>query len=101
LGKKLPYTPNSRIKSALRNLWLRSRERASALKRDKYTCQICGRKQTRATDKERVLVEVHHRDNIDNWNEIVEIIRAKLLCDPELLQTLCIDCHKEIDNEMP
>jgi len=48
MAKKLPYTPNSRIKSALRQLWLRSRERAKRLKEDKYTCQKCGKKQSRA-----------------------------------------------------
>jgi hypothetical protein len=32
MGKKLPYTPRSKVRAALRQLWLRSRERAAALK---------------------------------------------------------------------
>ena len=69
MGKKLPYTPNSRIKSALRQLWLRSRERALTLQRDQYTCQSCGVKQSRKKGFE-VSVEVHHLNGVDNWQEI-------------------------------
>jgi len=94
MGKKLPYTPNSRIKSALRRLFLRSRERAVALKRDKYTCQKCSCKQSRAKDKE-VYVEVHHQENILNWQTIYDVIRKYLLCSPDKMVTLCEKCHLE------
>ena len=92
MTRKLPYTPNSAIKSALRRLFLRSRERAAALKRDGYTCQRCGVKQSRAAGRE-VRVEVHHIDGVLNWSEVYEYIRASLLCDPARLETLCDDCH--------
>ena len=35
MGKRLPYTPRSKIRNILRRyIWLRSRERAAALKRE-------------------------------------------------------------------
>ena len=94
MGKKLPYTPNNKIKSALRMLFLRSRERAARLKADKYICQGCGVKQSRAKGKE-VYVEVHHKENILNWDEIYKAVREYLLCDPKKMETLCKDCHKK------
>lgn len=97
MGKKLPYTPNSRIRSALRQLFLRSRERAAALKRDKYTC-ACGKKQSRAKGKE-VYVEVHHKEGILNWGDVFVFIREALLCPPDKLETLCEDCHKKLEGE--
>jgi len=96
MGKRLPYTTNTTIKSALRQLWLRSRERAKALKRDNYTCQCCGRKQSKAKGKE-FKVEVHHKIGVLNWDEIYKVIRLYLLTDPNHLETLCKECHKEID----
>jgi len=94
MGKKSPYTTNTLIKAALRRLWLRSRERANALKRDKYTCQVCGGKQSKAKGRE-FSVEVHHKEGILNWQELYAVIRKFLLCDPENLETLCKDCHKK------
>jgi len=92
--KKLPYTPNSKIRSALRRLFLRSRERSTALKRDKYTCRCCGAKQSRAKGKE-VYVEIHHKEGVLNWDKLFKAIREYLLCDPLFLETLCDKCHKE------
>ena len=94
MGKKLSYTPNSRIKSALRQLWLRSREHAAVLKRDKYICQVCGVKKSQAKGRE-VKVQVHHVDGVTNWQEIYRVIRDFLLCDPEDMTTLCEKCHDE------
>ena len=93
VGKKLPHTPRSRVKSALRQLWLRSRERAAALKRDKYTCVECGVKQSREKGK-YVYVEVHHLNGID-WEKIIEYIYKHLLVDPKELETNCVDCHNK------
>jgi 5-methylcytosine-specific restriction endonuclease McrA len=93
MGKKLNYTPNNKIKAALRQLWLRSRERAETIKRDKYTCVNCGRKQSKAKGKE-FKVEVHHKKGILNWEEIYLVIRKNLLCNPEDQETLCKECHK-------
>ena len=91
MGKRLPYTPNGQIVSALRRVWMRSRERAAALKRDGYTCQCCGKKQSKAKGKE-VDVVVHHLDGI-NWTGKAEEIRRDVLQTPARLQTLCVDCH--------
>jgi 5-methylcytosine-specific restriction endonuclease McrA len=93
MGKKLPYTPNSQIRSALRQLWLRSRERAAAIKRDKYSCQYCGAKQSRVKGRE-VYVEVHHKNGITNWQVLYDAIRKHLLCHEDELETLCKTCHK-------
>lgn len=94
MGKRLPYTPNSQIKSALRRLFLRSREHSAVLKRDKYTCTVCGTKKSVAKGKE-VYVEVHHIDHIDNWQELYKAIRLYLLCDPDKMTTLCKECHRD------
>ena len=93
MGKKLSYTPNRRIRSALRQLWLRSRERAEAIKRDKYTCQICARKQSKAKGKE-FKVTVHHKDGID-WTGLCDLIRERLLQTPDKLVTLCEEHHED------
>jgi len=97
--KKNPtFTPNSRIKAALRQLWMRSRERAFAIKRDNYTCQRCGAKQSRAKGKE-VYVEIHHKEMVTNWQKIFSVVRECLLCSPEHLETLCYKCHEEETNK--
>jgi len=96
MGKRLPYTPSSQIRSALRRLWLRSRERSAAIKRDGYCCQICGVKQSRAKGRE-VYVEVHHKDGVANWDALIEAVRKYLLCDVDGLQTVCKSCHKDIE----
>jgi len=75
-------------------LWLRSRERQAALKRDKYSCRCCGAKQSKAVGRE-IAVEVHHVDGITNWAEIESTIRMFLLVDPEYLRTLCKSCHEK------
>ena len=94
MSKKLPHTPTSQIKNHLRKMWLQSRERASAIKREHNTCQRCGAKGSVAKGRE-VKIEVHHLDGI-RWLEIVEYIRAELLINPDRLEVLCKVCHKEI-----
>ena len=96
MGKKLKYTPRSRIRSVLRqHIWLRSRERAAALKRESYTCEICKRKQSKAKGKE-FKVEVHHLAGVANWEGLIDSVYKDLLCDPENLQVLCKECHKNV-----
>ncbi len=85
-------TPKYRIRSALRKLWLHSRERGTAIKRDKYTCQRCGVKKSTAKGKEQK-VEVHHKMGIPNWDYMIELIYKNLLVNPEQLETLCPSCH--------
>ena len=73
---------------------MRSRERAHALKREKYTCQRCGKKQSTAKGRE-VKVEVHHANGLD-WDALVEEIYCELLPNPDQLEVLCRECHKEL-----
>ena len=89
--KKLPTTPRSRVRDALRKTWLRSRERAAAVKREGGCCERCGAKQSRAKGRE-VAIEVHHRDGID-WDALVDMVFARLLVDPSRLEVLCRECH--------
>jgi 5-methylcytosine-specific restriction endonuclease McrA len=103
MGKRLPITPRSKVKNAIRQLFLRSRERAAAIKRDKYTCVLCGKKQSKAKGKEQK-VECHHKEGIGNWEQVIDLIYTEILCDPAKLETLCPECHKkqpEDLNEIP
>lgn len=93
MGNRLPNTPRSKIRAALRQLWLRSRERSSAIKRDKYTCQKCLRKQSKAKGKEFDVI-VHHLDGID-WDGLIDLVALRLLQTPDRLQTLCLECHEK------
>ena len=90
MGKKLPSTPRSRIRSALRQVFLKSRERAAVLKEANYTCG-CGAKQSKAKGKE-VAVNVHHKTGIDNWNAIIDAVFNQLL-NKDDMEVLCKDCH--------
>ena len=85
-------TPRARIKGMLRQIFLRSSERSEALKRDKYTCQKCGGKQSTKKGFE-LKVQVHHKEGIKIWDKIIDLIYQELLCDPEKLETLCVECH--------
>ena len=91
MGKRLPGTPRSNVRSALRQLWLRSRERAARLKLDGYSCQSCGVKQSKAKGRE-VEVQVHHKKGVE-WEQMIDLIYEKILVPPAELETLCIDCH--------
>lgn len=94
MGKRLPTTPRSKVRNALRQLWLRSRERAAAIKRDGYTCQMCHVKQSKAKGKE-FKVQCHHVDGILGWEKVIDSIYQEILCNPDKLETLCERCHDE------
>ena len=99
MGKKLLSTPRSRIRSALRMCWMRSRERAAALKRENNTCQCCHKKASKAKGKEQK-VEVHHiSGHITNWNLIIDLIFEQLFVAPEFLEVLCKECHDTIHDK--
>lgn len=91
----LLYTPNSIIRQALRLLWMRSRERADALKNTGYCCSVCGIKQSAAKGKE-VKLDVHHLDGID-WDGLFDDIRRRLLHSPDRLAPLCKPCHADLE----
>jgi predicted HNH restriction endonuclease len=98
VSKKSTNTPKSRIRQALRQLWLHSRERAAALKREKNTCQNCNRKASVAKGKE-FKVEVHHKEGVLNWDEIFAVIYKFLLCPETELEVLCKECHASLHEE--
>ena len=97
MARRSERTPRSKVKAALRQLWLRSRERAAVCKAESYTCEECNKKQSRAKGKE-VAIEVHHVDGID-WDFLVDEVFRVLLVHPDKLQVLCKDCHKKITEE--
>lgn len=85
-------TSKTHIVHMLRKLWLRSAERSFALKREGYSCEECGVKKSMAKGKEQK-IEVHHKEGIGNWDEVIEKIREQILCDPDHLEVLCPRCH--------
>ena len=87
--RKKPNTPRSKVRAALRQLWLRSRERATTLKSTGYCCSECGVKQSKAKGKE-VKLEVHHEPPI-NWDGILDLVFERLLNAPQ--RALCKECH--------
>lgn len=98
MGKRLPYTPSSQIRNALRVLWLRSRERVAALKNTGYCCSCCGVKQSVAKGRE-VKLKVHHVKGVTNWERIFAVIREELLVDPKELAPLCKECDDKFHPE--
>lgn len=95
MGKKLPTTPRSRARAAIRQLFLRSRERAACLKAAKNRCSKCGVKSSKKIGAE-VKVHVHHKNGIKIWEEVLDLIFREILCAPELMTVLCVACHEEL-----
>ena len=93
-SRKLPTTPRSRVRAALRQLYLRSRERAARLKLAGNCCERCKVKASKAKGRE-VSVQVHHTSgHIGNWEQVIDLVYQELLVDPSLLEVVCVDCHK-------
>lgn len=88
---KKPPTPRSIVRNALRKLWLKCRERSAALKRENYTCERCGKKQSKAKGRE-VEINVHHKNGVD-WGDLVDLVFTRLLQTADDLEVLCVDCH--------
>lgn len=98
---RFPHTtPRGQIRSALRRLWKNSRERSSAIKRDKYTCVTCGAKQSKAKGKE-VKVNVHHISGHVDWEPMIDLIIKNLLQTMDDYVTLCKSCHDEVHKKTP
>jgi predicted HNH restriction endonuclease len=93
MPNKKETTPRSRIRSALRQLWLRSRERGIKISQAKYTCERCGVKQSKKKGFEQK-VEVHHKKGIGNWDMVMDVVQKEILCSPDDLEVLCPECHK-------
>ena len=96
MKRNLTTTPRSRVKNALRQLWLRSRERQAALKAASRSCERCGAK-GRPKDTRNgpaCKLEVHHRDGV-NWDGIIDLVIRRLLPHPDRLEVLCEKCHGE------
>ena len=91
MGKKLLTTPRSKIKQAIRRMWLQSRERSKCLKDAEYRCERCNVKQSTAKGKE-VKLNVHHKNRID-WDGVVDLIIERVLAGE--LEALCIPCHDD------
>ena len=91
MGRKKPNTPRSRVRAAIRKLWLMSRERAKSLKEHEYKCSECGVKQSAAKGRE-VKLQVHHDPPI-NWKGLIDLIFERILNVPQV--PLCEDCHKK------
>jgi len=91
VGRRLPNTPRSKIRAAIRQLWMRSRERAKVLKDSGYRCTKCGVKKSMAKGRE-VKLEVHHSPQI-NWDNIIDLIAKNILEAPQ--KPLCQKCHKK------
>jgi len=94
MGKKSPSTPRSKVRAALRQLWLHSRERNAAIKREGGCCEVCGGKQSKAKGRE-FKVEVHHLNGVPNWEHLIDEVYRHLLCDPKGLSVMCPDCHND------
>ena len=96
MGRKLPNTPRSRIRTTLRRLWLYSRERAAAVKRAENRCEVCN-----ALSKDRkggtVTLEVHHNDMIE-WEKVLDYIQRHILVHPDGLTVFCKQCHEDEHN---
>jgi len=88
-------TPKTLIVRQLRLLWLRSRERGEALKKASYCCELCGVKKSNKKGFEQK-VEVHHKNGIDNWDDVIALIYKQILCNPDELQVLCPECHDRL-----
>lgn len=79
------------MKNALRMVWLRSRERAAAIKSAQNTCCKCGRKGSVAKGRE-VKINVHHIHGID-WDGVVDLIFERVLRPPNEYAVVCVECH--------
>jgi hypothetical protein len=63
------------------------------MKRDNYTCVVCGKKQSKAKGRV-VIVEAHHKRGILNWEEVYKAIYKYILPPSEDWECLCTECHK-------
>ena len=96
MGKRLLTTPRSKVRQALRQVWLRSRERLAALQRESYKCQECHRKQSKAKGRE-FSIEVHHVKGEIDWEKVIDLVFQEILVSPDFLKVVCPGCHGKED----
>ena len=84
-------TPKSKIRQALRALFLRSREHQACLKAANRSCCKCGAKASIAKGRE-IKVHVHHKMGIE-WEFVFQEIYRTLIPHPEQMEVLCLACH--------
>ncbi len=97
--KKSDITTKAWLTSGLRRMWMKSKERYAAIKRDNATCVKCGRKRSVAKGRE-VKINVHHKSGKIDWDAIVEVLKRELFVPVEELEVECVECHKkEKENE--
>lgn len=90
-------TPNNVIRSALRQLWMRSKERNQAIKNANRQCVVCSARQSAAKGRE-VKLNAHHTDGID-WADLIRLVRERLLMTPDAYTVVCERCHKQEHDE--
>lgn len=98
MREKPKVTQRSRVKSALRKLWMMSPERNLAIKNAGRRCQVCGVKASQAAGRE-VVINAHHIFGID-WKELVDLVFDRLIRPSDEYEILCEKCHeKEHEDE--
>ena len=40
-----------------------------------------------------VKLQVHHKEGIANWEQVIDVIFEQLLCSPDKMEPLCLACH--------
>ena len=88
--KDMTTSTRSSVRAGMRRMWLRSRERGTAMKLAKRACSCCGAKQIVATPDVRL--EVHHTKGID-WEDMIDMFFERVLQRPEDYTVLCKVCH--------
>jgi 5-methylcytosine-specific restriction endonuclease McrA len=86
-------TISNYVKSGLRRMWGRSKQRSSALRAakisyGKYECADCGE------IFKRKEIEVDHKIPVGRFEGFDKYIE-RLFCDSRYLQILCKSCHKK------
>jgi predicted HNH restriction endonuclease len=94
MGKRLATTPRSKVRAAIRRLFLYSREHQATLKNAERRCSKCGVKASMAKGRE-IKVQVHHINGIE-WDNIINYIFEQVLVDPKKMVVLCNNCHSQL-----
>ena len=91
--KKKPPALKSRIRSALRRVWLYSPEYRDAKRYYNNTCAECGRKGTAAKGRE-VKTQLHHIGGMPELPGLIDEIIRVMYPPVEGYEVLCKECHK-------